>query len=308
MGYINNKISYPSQHRKILPIIILVFLIPLVVGCSPKETPAPTLTPKPKEVEVIKDQAYLPDGLEEHLLDIYLPAGKDGPFPTLLMIHGGNGKKEDLAYWGQTFAKNGFAAVSIDHRQWPDHSYPDHLEDAFCALSWLHANAENYHFDTGNIFVMGHSAGGTLAAMLGVVKDPTPFTGHCPHNLPEKDWVQGVIPFTGLFDYGAAAEESPALANYITELLGGSREEVPDIWLEASAASWVDGSEPPFLLIHGEEDHSIPPAQSQAFAALLKSAGGEVELLLIPDASHNKIKSSAQSLEAVENFINRLIK
>ncbi len=308
MGFINKKTNYPSQHREILLIIILVFLIPLLVGCGPKETPAPTLTPKPKEVEVFKDQAYLSDGLEEHLLDIYLPAGKDGPFPTLLMIHGGNGKKEDLAYWGQTFVKKGFAAVSIDHRQWPDHSYPAHLEDAFCALSWLHANAENYQFDTGNIFVMGHSAGGTLAAMLGVVKDPTPFTGNCPHNLPEKDWVQGVIPFTGLFDYGAAADESPALANYITELLGGSREEVPDIWLEASAASWINGSEPPFLLIHGEQDQSIPPAQSQAFAEILVNAGVDVKLLIIPGASHNQIKGSSQSIQSVEEFLLKWIR
>ncbi len=279
----------------------------LFCGCRPQEIPSPTITPTPKELEMIRDQAYHTDGLKEHKLDIYLPTGNDSPFPTLLMIHGGSGQKMDLAYWGQIFARKGYAAVSIDHRQWPDHNYPVHLEDAFCALAWIHKAAEIYNFDTNNIIVMGHSAGGTLAAMLGVIDDPTPFLKESPQELPKNYRIQGIIPFTGIFDYQSAINESPSLENYATELLGGTPQEVPEIWLEASAASWVDGSEPPFLIIHGQDDQNIPASQSQDFALILETAGVDVELLLIPDADHNQIKSSTQSIEAVENFISRII-
>ena len=62
----------------------------------------------------------------------------------------------------------------------------------------------------------------------------------------------------------------------MVELLGGTYEELPEIWAQASPASWVNGNEPPFLLIHGELDQSIPPSQSQEFDEILESAGDEV--------------------------------
>ena len=285
--------------------IILGFIV--LSSCSSRETQVPTPSLKPKEVEIIRDVAYHSDGLEEHQLDVYLPNLIEGPFPTLLMIHGGSGQKIDLSYWGQTMAKEGYAAISIDHRQWPEHSYPNHIEDAFCALAWIYSSADLYELDTSNIFVLGHSAGGTLAAMIGVIKDPAPYLEGCPQSLPEKDWVKGVIPFTGIFDYNTASQYSPSLEEYAVGLLGGSRQDIPDIWEKASASSWIDGNEPPFLLIHGEDDQNINPQQSLDFASLIKTAGGEVELLLIPNADHNQIKSSPQSIEAVENFISGII-
>jgi acetyl esterase/lipase len=281
----------------------LIFFIIGLAGCGTQETLMPTQTPKPKEVEVFKDLSYLPDDADEHMLDLYLPGSKDGPFPILLIIHGGNGKKEDLASWGYNFARKGFAVVSINHRQWPDHSYPDHVNDAFCALAWIYTSQDTYNLDANSVFVMGHSAGGTLAALLGVIKDPSPFLEDCPHSLPEKEWVKGVISFTGVFNYPSAAIDSHSLEEYIVDLLGGTRQEIPEVWDQASATSWIDGSEPPFLLIHGTEDQSIPPQQSLDFADQLEAAGGDVELLLIEGANHGQIKGSVQSIDAVEKFI-----
>jgi len=286
--------------------IILGFLI--ISSCSSRETPVPTSSPKPKELELIRDQTYHTDGLKEHKLDIYLPTGNNGPFPTILMIHGGSGKKMDLIYWGQILSKTGYAAVSIDHRQWPDYKYPVHLEDAFCALAWIHSSAKTYDFDTENIIVMGHSAGGTLAALLGVIDNPSPFLEDCPHTLPDNDWIQGVIPFTGIFDYQTVIGESPSLDSYAIGLLGGTSQELPQIWREASAVSSVDGSDPPFLLIHGQDDQNIPASQSREFAAILEAAGVEVELLIIPDAGHNQIINSSESSDAVKNFIIGIIR
>ncbi len=272
---------------------------PTTTSIPPTEMPTPTIAP----VELIKNESYVPDGHYKQVLDIYLPTSGDGPFPTLFMVHEGGGRKEQLAFWGRTFAEKGYAAVSINHRMFPDDGYPDNVADTFCALAWVHANADTYGFDTEKIFAMGHSAGGTLIAMLGVVDDPFMYLEECPYTLPETDWVRGVIPFTGIFDYVSAAGKSPNLDEYISALMGGDQDEALDTWVEASPISWVDGSEVPFLILHGAEDNNISPAQSLSFAEALEAAGSEVELLIVPGADHRQIVSSEESIQAVDAFI-----
>lgn len=277
----------------------------LLSGCFAQEIPEPTISPK--SVKVIKDQAYLPDEDDNHLLDIYLPNNIEGPFPVLIMIHGGNGDKKDMVIWGQNIARKGYAAISINHRQWPDFSYPAHVEDAFCALAWIINSADVYAFDPDQIVVMGHSAGGTLAATLGVINKPEKYLENCPHALKNNDSIKGVIAFTVIFDYLTAAAESPNLEEYTIDLLGGSYEEIPETWQEASAVNWIDRNDPPFLLIHGSDDQSISPEQSIQAADILTYAEVPVELLLIPGASHMQIKGSSQSLDAVEKFLSEII-
>ncbi|MCP4421850.1 MAG: alpha/beta fold hydrolase [Chloroflexi bacterium] len=280
-------------------------MTPTATSIPPAASPTPTLSPR--SVQMVRAVPYIPNGLLEQMLDIYLPTPGNTPVPTIFMIHQGEGYKEQMSNWGRYFAKQGYAAVSINYRQMPDYNYPAHLEDAFCALAWVHANADTYSFDTQNIFAMGHSTGGTLAAMLGVVDDPTIYTEACPHTLPSDEWVQGIIPFTGIFDYITIVEQSPQLGDYASELLDGGLDEVPEIWAAASAITWVDGSEQPFLLIHGAADHSIPPRQSELFAEMLQEAGVDVELLIVPNAGHEQVINSEQSMQTVSTFLEQIL-
>jgi len=280
---------------------------PTEIDIAPTETPTSEPAPTIPLIEVMQNEPYIPDGRFEQKLDIYRPTEGEGPFPTLFMIHGGGGRKEELAVWGRSFGEKGYAAVSIEHRQWPDYDYPDPVEDAFCALAWVHANAAEYGFDPQNIFVMGHSAGGTLAAMLGTVDDPALYLTDCPYSLPSTNWVRGVIPFTGIFNYADAVERAPTLNDYASDLLGGELDEAPETWAEASPETWIDGSEPPFLIIHGGGDGSISPGNSEAFAQALEAAGVEVELLIVPGAKHTQITKSEESLQAVGAFLERLL-
>jgi acetyl esterase/lipase len=243
------------------------------------------------------------DGDPEQQLDVYLPTSQNGPYPTLLVIHGGGGDKRDLAKLALHFVKLDYAVVSINHRTMRQNIYPTQVQDAFCALAWTHANADVYGFDPGRIVALGHSSGGTLAAMLGAVDDPALYLEDCPHSLPEAHWVRGVVPFTGIFDYASAAASSPGLRSYINSYLGAEENAAPDTWAEASPMTWIDGSEPPFLLIHGAADKNIDPDQSVDFADVLEQAGVDMELLLIPDADHGVIIRSEQSFEAVEDFL-----
>jgi acetyl esterase/lipase len=271
------------------------------------QTPPPaetlTLTPTARPSELGRDVPYITDGHPTQRLDIYLPASGDGPFPTLLLIHGGGGDRRDLDHWARHFAEWGYAAVSINYRDTNQFDYPLPVQDAFCALAWIHAKADTYGFDPTHIVALGHSAGGTLTAMLGTVDDPDLFTQACPHQLPEADWIQGAILFTGIFDYARALQFSPERRSRLEDYLGSDLDQAAETWAEASATTWVDGSEPPFLLIHGLDDSTIEPEQSIYLAETLERAGVKVELLLLPDADHGAIINSEQSFEAVENFL-----
>jgi acetyl esterase/lipase len=86
--------------------------------------------------------------------------------------------------------------VTPNHRFTPQYIYPAQVQDAFCALAWVHTNADTYGFDTGRIVALGLVSGGNLAAMLGVVDDPPPYIEGCLHELPEENWIQGVATFT----------------------------------------------------------------------------------------------------------------
>lgn len=287
-------------------------ILPTVTPALPEATPVPpteTSTPGPlptptlMPVEEISDVPYAGDENPKQRLDIYLPEGRDGPLPTLFVIHGGGGDKRDLAYLARYFAQRGYAVVSINHRTMPQNIYPTQIQDVFCALAWVHANAGTHGFDPGFIVALGHSSGGTFAATLGAVDDPTPYMEGCPHSLPQSGWIRGVIPFTGIFDYTDETYRSSGLLSYYIDYFGAEPDEAPKIWAEASPVTWLDGSEPPFLLIHGEKDRNIDPGYSIDFAAALEEAGVEVKLLLIPDADHGVIIRSEQSFEAVEDFL-----
>jgi acetyl esterase/lipase/streptogramin lyase len=275
------------------------------------ETPplTDTLIPTPTAMsfEISRNVPYITDGKYEHTLDTYLPASGYRPFPTLFLIHGAGGDKIDLDHWARYFAKQGYAAVSINYRDINQFDYPLPVQDAFCALAWIHAKADTYGFDPNRIVALGHSAGGTLTAILGTVDDPDLFTQACPHQLPEVNWIHGAIPFTGIFDYASALKFSPERRSRLEDYLGGGPDQAAETWAEASATTWIDGSEPPFLLIHGLDDITIEPEQSIYFAKALKQAGVEVELLLIPDAGHQDIIYSEQSFEAVEDFLASLV-
>jgi len=278
-----------------------------IVGGSSQEIVwweyAPPPPPAPEAFNLVEDIVYVPDGAAEQKLDLYLPGEADGPVPVLFMLHQGNGRKTDFSSWGRERAKAGIAVVSIDYRELPDYIYPASVEDAFCALTWVHANADMYGLDRERIVVLGYSSGGTLAALLGAVDDPARFMAGCPHPLPDGPWVQGAIAFTGIFDYTSASHPA-SLKDYFVRYFGATKDEAPDTWSEASPISWVDGSEPPYLLIHGGEDTTILPSQSRRFATALEEVGVEVELLVIPDMVHMTVIGCPEAMDAVDAFLN----
>lgn len=287
---------------------------PTATSVPPTETPTPVPSPAPTEkpYEKVSDVPYA-DQDPKQKLDVYLPTSGDGPFPTLLAFHAGNfngesnnGAKSDLRGLARYFAEQGYAVVTPNHRFTPQYVYPAQVQDAFCALAWTHANADTYGFDTGRIVVLGLVSGGNLAAMLGVVDDPTPYMEGCPHALPEENWVQGVAAFTGLFDFTNDVYGRYAEREHYVAYLGGEQDEVPEIWYQASPINWVDGDDASFLLIHGAgADERIDSGESARFRNALKEAGAEVRLSIV-DTSHIVLRESTASYRAVEALFTRI--
>ena len=281
------------------------------VGIQQTETPAPELSKPPTY-----DVPYVSDGNRLQRLDVFLPEGEDGPFPTIIAIYGGGfvaeGSKAAYYDLANHFNEMGYALVTINYRVAPEFNYPAHVQDAFCALAWMHANAATYGFDTERIIALGDSSGGYLAAMLGSVDTPSIYMEDCPNLLPQTDWILGVVAFYGGYDFTSIdGLTDDVVKNALEPFWGTTFDKVPaETLAEMSPMSWVDGSEPPFLIINGTNDVTTPSWGAEDFASALEDSGATVELLLV-DAGHGFIKATflpayVQSMEAVEAWLDAL--
>jgi acetyl esterase/lipase len=237
---------------------------------------------------VLTDLPYAEDRSSQRL-DVYLPTTGDGPYPTILAIHGGGfgaGSKSFYQKLGPYYAEQGYAFVAINYRLAPGDSYPAQVADSFCALAWLHAHHEEYGFDPNRVVVTGGSAGGYLASMVGTVDDPDIYLKDCPNEYPSGEAVQAAVIFFGLYDF-TNIDIRHAIGEGGRAFWGAEYEDIPAERLEEmSPIKQIDGSEPPFIILHGTADKDVPSVMSERFAEALEQAGVDVELVLLPDVGH----------------------
>ncbi len=214
------------------------------------------------------------DGIDL-VADLYLPPGA-GPFPGIVFLHGGgwrNGNRLQLRRQAAYMAQHGMVGMAIEYRLAPAHPFPAALEDAKQAVVWLREHASTYHVDPSKIAAVGSSAGGHLAAMLGVESTD--------RSAPTGSNVQAVVAFNGIFDFAAMPP-----SNMVSDFLGKPCTEDVAVCREASPLSHVHPNEPPFLILHGTEDKTAPYAQAAAFVEMLKAAGDHAELFTATGAPH----------------------
>ncbi|MEQ8472842.1 MAG: alpha/beta hydrolase [Marinoscillum sp.] len=234
---------------------------------------------------------YLNDTHEKHLLDIYLPKNSKGKIPMVVLIHGGgwlsNDKYADMGYMKSTVSEileSGFALVSIDYRFSTEAVFPAQILDCNAAISFLADNADKYHLDIERMVIMGFSAGGHLASMVGLAKNNDVEAFFLPGS--NRDFKpKGVVDFYGPADLtlfpGADDAKSPEGI-----LIGAAPLDRPDLAKNASPVSFVDENDPPFLIIHGEKDDLVSPRQSHLLHSWLNVKGVPSELIIVKDAPH----------------------
>ena len=242
------------------------------------------------------------------LLDLYLPAAAPAkPLPVVMWIHGGgwkNGSKENCPLtW---LAAEGYAVASIDYRLTHVASWPAQIDDCRAAVRWLRANAAKYGLDAARVAVAGGSAGAHLAAVLG--------TTDAPAGEPAPSRVQAAIDLYGPADLltmpnnlagPGKTDEMLASANG-AKLLGGIVRDRPALAKAASAWYQVSRDDPPFLILHGDQDPQVPLEQSRRLHARLQEAGVASELHVVPGAGHGgKEFSTPEIREKIRAFLQR---
>lgn len=234
---------------------------------------------------------YNNDTLKKHLLDIYLPANAKGKVPLIVLVHGGgwlvNDKYADLGYMKKTIVElvnEGFALASIDYRFASQAVFPALIQDCNRAVSFLYDNSDKYGFDKNRFALMGWSAGGHLASLMGLSKNNNVANFYMPNSTKSFDF-KAVVDFYGPSELillkSADDPKSPE-----SILLGDSPLNRPDLAKIASPVTYVDKNDPPFLIIHGEKDDMVNPQQSKLLHSWLNTLGVQNELIIVKDAPH----------------------
>lgn len=258
----------------------------------------------PRGVKAYRDVTYqqLP-GFIPQIVDVYVPATK-GPHPLVLYIHGGgwmgghtrhSGALADFPKVLAALAAEGFTVASLEYRLSSEATFPAQLQDSKAALRFLKSRAAQYRIDPARVGVWGGSAGGHLAALTALTcrdsaLDPKASEDMCP---------TAAVTWYGVFDF-AAMTATPDGNAAGRRLLGCAESSCPaDRIALVSPVSHIDRNDPPFLLIHGEEDKVVPVGQSRLGEAALTRAGVGVESIYIPYVDHSFIgRNPAETREA----------
>ncbi len=212
------------------------------------------------------------------LADIAHPES-GGPFPAIISVHGGRwkaGHKLDSSTIkvGQ-WAGFGFFAMSIDYRLVGCTPAPACYQDVQCAIRYVHAHAEQYHIDTSRIFLIGQSAGGHLVSLAATLGDgPWPRTG---------GWEKSSNDFRAAISV-AACYELPTLSwGNIWTPAGEDPDKAREL---ASPVNHVRKDMKPLLIMHSDDDKSVPVANALLMVEALKKAGADFTFHHYPDKGH----------------------
>lgn len=234
-------------------------------------------------VRVTSDVVYRDEGGRRERLDVYEPEGvaPPGGRPALLALHGGGwrgGSKRDYGRSLAALARSGVVVVAADYRLSGDDSpsWPENIEDVREAVRWLHKHASEYQVDRSRVGVIGASAGGHLALLLGMEKD----------HLRDDERVSAVIDFYGPTDLGALFAGSGS-ANLSARLMtGGSPTDRARTYDEASPLKHVSEGVAPVLIFHGGDDWLMPLEQSRRLERAMGEANVRCRLVVVDGARH----------------------
>jgi acetyl esterase/lipase len=260
-------------------------------------------------------------------LDIYWPAEGDGPFPVILVIHGGafmGGDKRDCQLLPMLEGiKHGYAVVSMNYRMSGEAIFPALVQDVKAAVRWIRANEVNYLFDPARIAVWGGSAGGYLALMAGVSAGISELDDLSLGNPEYSSEVQAVIawfPPTNFLLMDAQLAESgmappPQFAHSGANspeslILGQQITEIPELVRAANPESYIRPGLPPFFIQHGAVDDTVPYQQSANFVETLIPiiCKEKVSFELLPDARHgDPAFATSQNVEKVLDFLDQVL-
>jgi acetyl esterase/lipase len=217
----------------------------------------------------------------------------DGRAPAAVYVHGGSWVSGNfntggflISKIGPALAAYGFVVMSLDYRLGPRNRWPDQIEDVKCAIRYLRANAKPLNVNPNHIGAWGHSAGGHLVSLLGTVGGKVWDVGAYQN---ESSRVEAVIDLAGPTDLRTLGDRgiSEVVENSFISLLGKVKPKDVGAALEAaSPVTYVAAGDPPFLLLHSDNDEIVFFKQSQDLAWELAAAGVPEQLVVVHNGGH----------------------
>jgi acetyl esterase/lipase len=263
----------------------------------------------PDSVEVLRDVQFGMGGQTALKLDILRPKTPPAkPMPVIVFIHGGGwqaGDRRAGAPLLAPFAERGYFCATIDYRLSGEAIFPAQIEDCKCAIRFLRAKAKEYKLDPNRIGVWGSSAGGHLVALLGTSGGEKSLEGKGGYEK-ESSRVQAVCDWFGPADFNVSANANWNAPTPVSKLLGGSMSEKKELAAKASPVTYATKDDPPFLIMHGDEDRVVPLKQSELMHAALKKAGVESTFQVVKGKGHGFRGPDVE--RSVADFFDRILK
>ena len=214
--------------------------------------------------EVLREESvvYASNGKRSLHADVFSPKNHSiGPFPGVILIHGGgwrSGDKTQQNPMAEELALKGYVAASVEYRLSIEALYPAGVYDIKAAIRWLRSQATRYNIDTTRIAVLGCSAGGQLASLIGTTNGIARFEGN-GENPERSSSVQAIVNIDGLIDFtdiDSRKFDNDTLKPSAAALwFGGQYTKLPDVWKEASALTYTGSKTPPILFINSILPH-----------------------------------------------------
>ncbi|MGQ9921157.1 MAG: alpha/beta hydrolase [Desulfobacca sp.] len=204
--------------------------------------------------------------------DIYLPTKSAADRPVVVFFYGGSwqrGRRQDYRFVGQTLAARGWVTIIPDYRLYPEVKFPGFIEDAAAACGWVRKHIAGYGGNQDRLFVMGHSAGAYIAAMLALDDRYLGRVGLAPQEL------HGFIGLAGPYDF------LPLRQPDLIDIFGGT-----DNMPETQPINFVSAAAPPALLLHGASDRIVGVANTQRLAQRWRQQGRPVWEIIYPHYNH----------------------
>jgi len=252
-----------------------------------------------------KDVNYAGDTMKYHLLDIYLPEVEKPIYPVVVVIYGsawfGNSLKgADLKTLGKALLDAGFAVVFPNHRSSRDAIFPAQINDIKAVIRFIRATAANYQIDTSFIGITGSSSGGHLAALAGTSGFVKKYTvGSANADIegnvgPYKTYsskVDAVVDWFGPTNFLVMDSCGSSMAHNApnspeSSLIGGPIADNRDKVALADPITYVDASDPPFFILHGDKDPLVPFCESEMLNNALQNAKVPGQYVLVANGQH----------------------
>lgn len=262
-------------------------------------------------LNLIRDIEYGRAGDHALKLDLHLP-GETPRSPLIVWAHGGawrSGSKDSMPLG--KLVGDGYAVASVDYRLSTQAKFPAQIHDLKAAVRFLRGHGGEWRIPVKKILVAGDSAGGHLAALVGVSNGSAELEGEVGNDHSQSSDVQGIMSFYGGANLTTILKQStphglsvrvPAL----DLLLGGQPDDVPALARLASPVFHVDANDPPLLLLHGDQDPQMPVNQALELFGAYQKVKAPVELEVVHGAAHGgAMFYDEERLALVRKFLRR---